>query len=238
MQSIVFGLWDSSAHNDSDQQKRIASAKKADITPTFVDHEKKCAEFKGSGKSPYSATLDGCTCIDFVRRRMPCKHMYRLYFELQGTEVQRGVTKHEAKDLAGEIFTLSAEAQKILCGMCVLKIYHDVSVCVHERNEHSELLFCKGFCVQCVPTVELIRLLTPAQIRMILFSFEINIDVDLPKPKSQKSTMVAWLDTNFQLVFAHIDKHFVFLELSEYADKAKSTIHRRYTQNNEHVIID
>lgn len=30
----------------------------------------------------YDVSLEGCSCMDFSRRRSPCKHMYRLAHEL------------------------------------------------------------------------------------------------------------------------------------------------------------
>ena len=37
---------------------------------------------KGSGKQAYEVYLENCTCMDFMRRKLPCKHMYRLAHEL------------------------------------------------------------------------------------------------------------------------------------------------------------
>lgn len=42
-----------------------------------VDRENQSGTIKN-----YFVALDGCTCVDFGRRRKPCKHIYRLAFEL------------------------------------------------------------------------------------------------------------------------------------------------------------
>lgn len=44
--------------------------------------------FAGSGKKPYTATLSKCTCNDFVKRKLPCKHMYSLAHQLGYIELQ------------------------------------------------------------------------------------------------------------------------------------------------------
>lgn len=65
-----------------DQQKRIAKAKESGCTPSFVDRNARTAIFAGSGKTPYTTTVDACTCRDYSVRRLPCKHIYRLRMEL------------------------------------------------------------------------------------------------------------------------------------------------------------
>ena len=74
----TFGSWDESIHMPEEQRKRILSAEKATTTPLSVDKESLTGVFPGSGKSPYKTTLESCTCGDFIRRKLPCKHMYYL----------------------------------------------------------------------------------------------------------------------------------------------------------------
>ena len=82
MPSKTFGAWPIDVHDDPEQIKRQKSASEAKLTPQSIDHAHQIAVFKGSGKKPYDTTLEKCTCIDFFRRRLPCKHIYRLAFEL------------------------------------------------------------------------------------------------------------------------------------------------------------
>lgn len=72
--------WDE-VHALPDQQKRIASAKKAENTPLNIDTDKGYGFFSGN-HGRYETHLDGCKCGDFIRRKLPCKHMYRLAIEL------------------------------------------------------------------------------------------------------------------------------------------------------------
>lgn len=75
--------WDkwSGTHDSPDQQKRLASAKKSACTPVSLDLETCTGAFKGSSGT-HTTALDHCSCVDFNRRRLPCKHMYRLAMEL------------------------------------------------------------------------------------------------------------------------------------------------------------
>lgn len=65
-----------------DQAKRQVSATNKKLTPINIDKENQVCFIKGSGKEPYTVTLEYCTCSDFIRRKLPCKHMYRLAYEL------------------------------------------------------------------------------------------------------------------------------------------------------------
>lgn len=71
------------ADSDPEQVKRQERAKEKKCAPLSVDYENRTAVFKGSGKDPYLATEDSCTCRDFFVRRLPCKHIYRLRMELK-----------------------------------------------------------------------------------------------------------------------------------------------------------
>lgn len=76
-----FADWDDSIHLDENQQKRIKSAAKADLTPIDIDKIHECGTF-GGRHGTYHTTLQQCDCYDFSTRGIPCKHMYRLAYEL------------------------------------------------------------------------------------------------------------------------------------------------------------
>lgn len=68
--------------NHPEQIKRQKSAMDKKCAPTSIDYEKGIGIFSGSGKTPYTATIDTCTCRDYFVRKLPCKHIYRLRNEL------------------------------------------------------------------------------------------------------------------------------------------------------------
>lgn len=77
---MSFEKWDG-VHDTPDQKKRLASAKTAACTPLSVSQTDSTGSFSGS-HGTYETTLESCTCADFVRRKLPCKHVYRLAIEL------------------------------------------------------------------------------------------------------------------------------------------------------------
>ena len=77
-------LWEqwSDCHQSQEQQKRMARAQTAACTPGGFDLDMGAGVFKGSSGT-HTTTLEHCTCVDFCRRKLPCKHMYRLAMELE-----------------------------------------------------------------------------------------------------------------------------------------------------------
>lgn len=96
----------SNIDNEPDQIKRQKSSMSSKCTPSEIDFENKTAVFKGSGKSPYSTTLTTCTCRDYFVRKLPCKHIYRLRYELNS----RGLAIEFA--FSPEIETAKIDTQK------------------------------------------------------------------------------------------------------------------------------
>lgn len=113
-----------SIHNQPEQQKRQKSAESTKCTPLFVDEINGTAKLQGSSRH-HTVTLNSCSCIDFNRRHLPCKHMYRLAMELglfQGNfqtnikDVQRTKSKSGIKiaDAVKVIETLTSNEQALL----------------------------------------------------------------------------------------------------------------------------
>lgn len=69
-----------------EQRERQEKAMSKKYQPLSIDYINKTAVFAGSGKKPYETTLDSCTCRDFFLRKLPCKHIYRLRFEIEEYE--------------------------------------------------------------------------------------------------------------------------------------------------------
>lgn len=70
-------------HDDLDALKRIQNSQKINADDILkIDAAAQSGRFYGSDGSVYSTTLSGCTCVDFERRGLPCKHIYRLASEL------------------------------------------------------------------------------------------------------------------------------------------------------------
>lgn len=78
--TISWNQWNHK-HTDSEQIKRQNRACKKELTPLQINESDNSAVFKGSS-SKYLTTLSNCNCRDFILRKLPCKHMYRLAYEL------------------------------------------------------------------------------------------------------------------------------------------------------------
>ncbi len=148
MSFFNFASWDDAIHNTSDQQKRLSSAKKSDVTPSSVDKESAAGIFPGSGASPYRTTLDSCTCVDFIRRKMPCKHIYRLAMEcgLIDADFQSGknknITKAEGaplREVIAELENLTDDEQIAVKNFLLEHIYHGAEVCAFDFPNNATI---------------------------------------------------------------------------------------------------
>jgi hypothetical protein len=232
-----FGIWDSAVHEDGEQQRRIATAKKADTTPASIDFDNKTALFKGSGKIPYETTLNSCSCGDFAKRKLPCKHIYRLVLELEGADVVQGVNKNEYAEPPEDIYTLPVGCQKMLYDICAALSQDCNNAFIFERDENAVLLLHNGFCVETVLTLEAISALSAAQIKQVL-NMAFPCRSDLPSKAAQKKSCVAWLNENYSTAYPLIEKCVIYLEGNEHTKKLKNTIKRRYEKRFKRVVTD
>jgi len=76
--SSSFGTWDISIHGADGQDVRFDRALFQNLAILSYDPSTRSAEIKGSRGEIYSTSLDRCTCEDFQRRGLPCKHIYKL----------------------------------------------------------------------------------------------------------------------------------------------------------------
>ena len=116
--------WSADTHTTEHAAKRIKSAKSAKLTPLNIDAENLVGNFKGSS-GRYETHLDACQCVDFIRYKLPCKHMYRLAIELgvlnEKADSNINLIPHSKSEKANLtatidiVETLSADAQKALC---------------------------------------------------------------------------------------------------------------------------
>lgn len=144
-----FGKW--VGVNDSKEQlARFKRACLAENTPVEVVAEEARGVFSGA-HGVYNTTLESCTCVDFQRRNLPCKHMYRLAIELGLIEGdvqtdksriispdQPGMSLDDAVDIAE---TLSPYGQTVLREILLDLTYRNKNVHTKEKGcDYSEVL--------------------------------------------------------------------------------------------------
>lgn len=105
-----FGIWDDSVQMHPEQVKRFERALTSKLIPISVDVSNKTGVFNGSHSKPYNTTLENCTCSDFIRRQLPCKHIYRLAIELglidtDGLTVATGAYGNDDRTLKNHIIS-------------------------------------------------------------------------------------------------------------------------------------
>lgn len=124
MKKDIWNQW-SGIHEEPDQLKRQNSAKSSKCTPQLIDKTECVGKFEGSS-GHHTTTLESCSCIDFNRRKKPCKHMYRLAFEL-------GIMNSDYKTNPNDIVRFHSGDNSI-------KISEAVDVIETLSNDEKELL--------------------------------------------------------------------------------------------------
>lgn len=88
-------------HNSYDQLNR--QKRSIRTLPVYINHNARCGFFLSSDmESIYTVFLFSCTCPDYEKRGLPCKHMYRLFYELTvGTIYTTGISGTDSDETAG-----------------------------------------------------------------------------------------------------------------------------------------
>lgn len=148
MTNELWNQW-SDCHSSPDQEKRIASAKKSACTPVFLDQTSCTGTFKGSSGT-HTTALDRCSCVDFNRRRLPCKHMYRLAMELSifhsdfksdtSAIIEPGQRRETISETVKRIETLSNDDQRLLLQAIRDSSGNNSSACYKSSSEIHTLI--------------------------------------------------------------------------------------------------
>ena len=170
------------------------------LTPLAMDRVALSGTFKGSG-GQYVATLSTCTCTDFSRRKLPCKHMYRLAYELGILQLSGNVgqlpsaalTKTEAMEIIQKVLT--PEEQQEFGYFC----YH----CGNANNSEqlfsdstSKKLLSSHLAVEVTDVKKLLSCLHIAQVRKFL-----PPGTKSPRTKESLIALVSPLITKEDIVF-------------------------------------
>lgn len=83
-------IWDESIHHAAGQYDRMTRAEaQEEIRILAYDPTFQVAMVKGQSGGPYITSGMQCSCMDFRKRQLPCKHMYKLAMELDGDVTKR-----------------------------------------------------------------------------------------------------------------------------------------------------
>lgn len=78
--------WDIESHHSKDQYWRRRNS--FEINPVLIDYHNLEGIFIGSNNEIYFNSLSSCDCMDYMKRNVPCKHMYRLFYEFENGTVE------------------------------------------------------------------------------------------------------------------------------------------------------
>lgn len=70
--------WDDSIHELPEQQTRRDRARSERMSVTNINRKEKSGTVQSGSGSIYHVTTTACSCPDFEKRGLPCKHMYAL----------------------------------------------------------------------------------------------------------------------------------------------------------------
>jgi len=199
----AFGPWVEQDHKSPKQEKAVASAQKAQTTPVSVDTAAQAAVFWGSGKNPYQTTLCSCTCMEFVRFKVPCKHIYRLAMELGIIDLPYESGKSKGERLSEQmsfesalslIKGLSVTAQKQAWQMLSQQIaYRHVPHLITDPVIIKEFRACSLFKENPYPAAEILN--TFKRDELASMAAESGV-ANPPKRNAGKAVFVSWILEN------------------------------------------
>jgi len=74
-------------HASDEQRARMRQVINEDLTVKRIDKATRSGSFVGKQRGLYCTTLASCSCADFKARKLPCKHMYKLAYDLGGFDL-------------------------------------------------------------------------------------------------------------------------------------------------------
>lgn len=231
---MLFTDYDNSLHSDQEQIKRIKSASAANLTPLVVDFTNKTAVFQGS-TTKYDVSLEYCPCGDFRKRKLPCKHIYRLAMELGlfQHEFKSDVSKSKSRvtsisfpDYIDIIEDLSEKSQRMLLSDLYTVIYKKSSYCCHSISECQELI-SSGIIVDCGIREELLDFFSRNELNDMIS----NLSVPFKKNMSL-SSLVSWCKENvsdrYEELFSGYCATKINDDYAKHNSKLYKYLHRKY----------
>lgn len=202
--------WGTEIHIHPSQKMRQERATSNALTPLNLDVRHATGHFRGK-EQDYTTTLISCECTDFKRRLLPCKHMYRLAYELDVymlDEVQINPNihnvlrvdqlKHRLKLLSRPQIDLLSE---IACSESL--VVENLSTC-RSLLDHNFIQISSNK-----------ELLLNSYTKDDLFTFiENSYGIKIPK-KIAKAGLVDLIISDYPDVITDLEKHFVNVEIHQ-----------------------
>lgn len=207
-QNLWANSWGFNIHDRGCQLERQERSKHRCYSPLSLDATTGTGVFRGKD-ADYQTSLVRCDCTDFQRRAMPCKHMYRLAYELDvfmldDVEYDPNIKSYpHVYDLASSVRPLSRMCKDILHECCYNTVY------VANRAQAKPLL-----------TLNLVVISNDKTTLLESYSKDdlYNLLADVPgvKRSLRKSDLISLIVSEHPDVISELEKLNVPLELSPY----------------------
>lgn len=215
-------LWDTwgNIHKDIEQTKRINRALDGDVKCDSIDLQSGIGAFIGKKRERYTTTLKKCSCVDFQRNKKPCKHIYYLAHELSVFNLAED--EDVFVQLTKTLKLLPHESIMLLSKMVKEFSFHDVKYFAVPKDEFSDLLLFKGYCIGSIATETILEALPVATIKQILQATNLN---QMPPMNSQKKTFIKWFNGNQEEIANAIDEVYYIFEFIEQIENSSRELH-------------
>ena len=229
----TWNMW-SEIHNDSDQQKRVKSATKAELTPLSINSNECTATFQGRSKQ-YSTTLESCNCVDYGMRHLPCKHMYRLAMELglYNATYKSDVSKAKQRsssisfsDYVDLIETLTPTDQQKLLDFLYMFIYQKDKYACLITTEPTALI-SSGILVDSGPIPEILDYFKRNELNDMVSKLNVPF-----KKNMATDTLIQWCIDNLSDRMSELLSGYTAVKMNDdyavYNSKLYKYLHRKY----------
>lgn len=199
--------WNPSIHETEFQLERQKRATGVLLSPINIDPEHGSGHFKGE-ESDYCTTLKNCECMDFQRRLLPCKHMYRLAYEFDVFMLDDVQYDPDVKNLLRlkDIRKLTAHLNSSKKSILYNIIADDG--CVFEMDENIKSLIAHGLVQESVNTNAILNHFKRDTLYNLLSKYP-----DIKVAKSiKKSELVELITNNCPDIIANLETYMVFVE--------------------------
>lgn len=255
---------DENLHKDAEQLTRQKSATNKKLTPINIDYVGCTGYFKGSSKKPYTTTLESCTCGDFIRRRLPCKHIYRLAHELNifnlGNVEASNIVTISSTDLIDEVLDKTtgeitdhinlngakSEIDKlsfdelVLCEDIFDKLANRGKLLIIEDIELAEKLNKMNLCsLKETFDSEIINILTKSNLINIIKTLDVENKIEI-KSSTTKTALLDILENNFNDKLPDLlsKQYYMFKHDDLENDYGKLRFYTRTLINNQFIDTD
>lgn len=180
-----------------ERKKRELKAASAECTPISIDVGEQCGTFSGTSGT-YHTWLVECECVDFQRRKHPCKHMYRLAFELgeydlvdvvaDSSKIKHKITPKERADSYEQCVALieayPIETQREL--QSIIGSYNGGSLCVCSNASVLEKPFSDGLLETVLSPVTIVEMFSQKRTIEAMLAAGFTFPAELKPTKKAK----------------------------------------------------